>query len=183
MRIPLLFALSLFAVNSCARVDDGKHVMAAVLEHFSKRTDTSSLEDDGLIVIRPATGTLPDGSFSGLAPMDDQPRCEADQKLYDRFVERNRKEGAAAELFDSGERWRVATSAELNHMPLLVSTSDGKRLKTVMTLYAPAISSDGRQAFVLLAFSWSIHGARAGYVLDKIEDEWRVRCSLLNFYV
>ena len=84
---------------------------------------------------------------------------------------------------DSGERWRVATSAELNHMPLLVSTSDGKRLKTVMTLYAPAISSDGRQAFVLLAFSWSIHGARAGYVLDKIEDEWRVRCSLLNFYV
>ena len=164
-----------------SRVDDSKAAMAAVLGHFAKRTDTSSLAEDGIIVIRPKRATWPEGTFSGLALIDDQPPCQADQDLYDRFVQRNRTGGLAAELFDSGERWRLATSSELNRMPMLVDTSDDKRLKTVMTLFAPAFSTDGRQAFVFLAFSWSMHGASAGYVLDKGAEGWKVRCSLLNF--
>lgn len=182
MRAHGLLAICILSLNACAREDESRQVLAVVLDHFSRRTDTSSLDENGVIVIEPTAGGWREGSFSGLTPMDDQPACTAGQQLYDRFVERNRKELVASDLFGTDKRWRTVKPEELEQLPLLVS-SDGNPLKTVMTLYAPGFSSDGRQAFVLLAFSWSMHGARAGYVLEKNKGGWNIKCSLLNFYV
>lgn len=177
------FVVLTVVLGSCSQVQSSKDVMAAVLDHFARRSDTSSFDEQGMILIDPVMDAWAGGEFTGLAPQDDQPACQADQTLYAKFVEQNGKERVAAQFLGAPGRWRLADPKELEQMPFLSRTSDDKPLKTVVQLYAPAFSRDGKQAFALLSFTWSIHGAYAGYVVEKVDGRWRVKCSLLNFFV
>lgn len=183
LRQILVSAVLVIVLSSCSRAQSSKDVMTTVLDHFARRMDTSSLDESGVILIDRTVPAWGEPEFTGLAPMDDQPACQADQALYDAFVASNSKERMAAEFLGESEMWRLADQQEVDQMPLLVRASDGKPIKTVVRLYAPAFSEDGKQAFVLLAFTWSIHGAWAGYVVEKAEGHWKVKCSLLNFLV
>jgi hypothetical protein len=177
-----LSTLLLVGLSSCSQADRTRGALTAALADFSRRTNTSSLEEGGVILIRSKTYAWQEGEFGGLKAMDNEKECRAHSSAYESFVKLNRQEMAADQLFFSNAKWRLANTDELDQMPILTSTSDGQPFKTMMSLYAPGFSSDGKQAFVFLAFSWSIHGARASYVLEDIEGSWRVKCSQLNFF-
>jgi hypothetical protein len=183
-RLVLSSCFTILGLSACSREPDIREVMAVVLDDFSRRTDTASLEENGVTLIRSKTHPWPDNEFQPVTPMDGERGCRADQSSYDNFVARNRRALPAGQLIANAEKWRLATSEEEGQPPFDTSTtSDDQPVKTMATLYAPGFSRHGREAFVYFAFSWSIHGARASYVLKFENEQWLVTCSQLNFAV
>jgi len=178
--VPLAIALTLCA---CGDSRDAR-VIAATLEDFGARTDTMSLHEDGITLIRPETGSWALESLRGLSLERGDDKCETSRELYDRLIARNSSAVSAARLVSASKKWRLVRPQETEKAPFILPdrTSVGEPIKTIVTISLPAYSASGDAAFVVFGFTWSIHGAVAQYVLRQSGQGWKVRCSQLRFY-
>ncbi len=155
-------------------------IVGAALQHFASRTDTSSPHENGTILIEPMSST-----YVGSWPTSENPSesCVFPTSLVSTLVARNKSAVKASTLLPATRKWRVLTDKdrEGNRVYSLYSLPTGENIKTIMSLSRPAISKDGAMAAVIFEFRWSMHGALAFYLLNRVGASWKVRCSDLAF--
>jgi hypothetical protein len=163
---------------------EDRKVLTVILEHFSARKDIMSVSDDGVVLIRPEVGTGVDVNL----PANDGSTipCEAPSDALKMSSDRSQIYQSAAEVVSDTPKWKLATPAELEQaapIPPFGVERTLPRAKTVVAVTIPGYSDKGRVATAVINFSWSIHGARAQYLLKRTGNDWKVTCSKLTFYV
>jgi len=172
--MPLIASVFLLACSGSGSHND-QAVLTSVLEHFSERSDTMSVNEGGVIVVRPTSLTAE--ALTG--ELESAGECVGLERFSSSFAARNATEFPVDSIIGDSARWRIATAEEAE-VPLYMF--DFRSVKTKIWFSLPAYSRDGSEALVHFWFVWSDHGATAIYVLSKATDQaWNVSCTDLAF--
>ena|SRR5690242_9206951 len=173
-RACILLMSFLLTIPSAGAESSRVEVIDTALAHFAGRKDTMLLKEEGVLLVNPKTYPL---GTSGL-PLNMR-ECKLEDSLQHDITSRNPSPISAAELFTPTKTVRTAVAGDVpaNTRFLGEQTPAGEPIKTVVTLSVPGYSESGQSAFVFFSFRWSIHRACAGYVLDRSEKGWQIRCS------
>jgi hypothetical protein len=166
---------------SYSELQTDQTVLRAALQHFAERTDTSSMNENGVLLI--AARSMPVDARqadSVTAEPFENANCKNRQSFRDSLLERNTRERRVAGFVGKSSRWRVVSGDDEPALPIGVSADD---VKTSLRLSFPAYRPHGRAALVRFLFTWSIHSAEAIYMLEQHGNGWRVSCSDLFFYL
>ena len=180
--MPVRVLIALFASTfllGCADSpsDYDQVVLAAALKHFAERSDTMSVSEGGVILIRPTSLTA-EALPGALESAGD---CVGLERFSSSFSARNATEASVQSIVGRSARWRIATPEEAE-TPLYML--DFETVKTKIWLSLPAYSAGRSEALVHFWFVWSDHGASAIYVVSRSADQaWHVSCSDLGFRV
>jgi hypothetical protein len=185
MRRILVAALTIPIVGcvAIAQTPDAD-VTTAVLSHFAQRTDTLSLHEGGVILVRENTWAIrPQFPVGTIVADRDVERCPKMREFVGIWIERNSVSESAKPLLLYSERWQLIRNDDpRTSLVFREGAGSGEKVKTIATVTKPAFSPDGKAAFVLFNFTWSIHGADAKYLAEQTSVGWRVTCSNLSFY-
>lgn len=159
-------------------------IISAVLTDFASRKDTRPYHSDGVILIDRDTMVRTEEYLQSDEINGSNSACVIPVDLLAQFASRNLKKVPSASLVVHSSKWRLLKSkAELESEGFgFDRTPSGQKIRTVVTLSHPALSSTGDTAFVLLSFAWSKHGALAKYLLKNSQGKWNIQCSELQFF-
>jgi hypothetical protein len=152
--------------------------LGVALNDFASRADLPNGKPPRVILIQPHTSVWTENDQNAVWQRQDD-KCSIDRAFNAPLAQRNTVGQPVAPLIAPSSLWRVAPNDEISRQehPHL------GEVRTVLGIYHPAYSEDGRSALVPMYFLWSRHDAYALYVLDRTKQGWVVRCSRLDFFL
>ena len=176
--------------NSCfaqegKSVDIKREVLTVVLRDFHARKLEPLPLEPGILLVHRHSSVLKSGNLRSFMRPPSQQTCKLPSELQSKLIQVNSQTTDAEALVVPTKNWRLIDKSDEDgdigekwHL----GPKRGERVKTILSVWRPAISADANLAFVYFSFLWSIHGADAHYLLERKGKGWRVNCTEFFFY-
>jgi hypothetical protein len=171
--------------QSANRGELEREAITATLNDFRARDMELLPIKDGVLLIQPVSGRLAKDEPRSYLWSPAELTCKMPRSLATELLRKNGTEVDAASLVKVSKHWRLIDKndkARGIEDTLFFGSRPGERVKTVLSIYRPALSPDLNRAFVYFNFRWSIHGADAHYLLEREGNGWKVDCTQFFFY-
>jgi hypothetical protein len=138
-----------------------------------------------MFLVHPLSQTWKVEDISVLESNASDGSCQFNSGIYKGIAERNSAPANLSSKVAPHEYWRVATDREIAAIEntLLPSRLGDDFVFSVGSLSMPAYSDDRNTAYVLLSFSWGMHGGYGEYILIKDRSRWLVQCRDFHNYL